>query len=183
MKNWKKYTVLFMTCCLALCTLASAATNDGTFTGYSNRQGYTPRSADVLLTSSKVYFDELKWDSRSRGASEYWEGELRGVDDPSDIGDAYEEPTAVAGSLPYLYKEYDSDDMSVGCSKMSALQTDVNYYAALTTEAKSGYYDGIELKVESEYGTWLVIDGLPKAYQVYAETLNTATNRSVAWAS
>ena len=48
---------------------------------------------------------------------------------------------------------------------------------------KSGYYDGIELKVESEYGTWLVIDGLPKAYQVYAETLNTATNRSVAWAS
>lgn len=72
--------------------------------------------------------------------------------------------------------------MSVGCSKMSALQTDVNYYAALTTEAKSGYYDGIELKVESEYGTWLVIDGLPKAYQVYAETLNTATNRSVAWA-
>ena len=51
MKNWKKYTVLFMTCCLALCTLASAATNDGTFTGYSNRQGYTPRSADILLTS------------------------------------------------------------------------------------------------------------------------------------
>ena len=55
-------------------------------------------------TSSKVYFDKLKWDSSSRGASEYWEGELRGVDDPSDIGDAYEEPTAVAGSLPYLYK-------------------------------------------------------------------------------
>ena len=80
MKNWKKYTVLFMTCCLALCTLASAATNDGTFTGYSNRQGYTPRSADILLTSSKVYFDKLKWDSSSRGASEYWEGELRGVD-------------------------------------------------------------------------------------------------------
>lgn len=156
----------------------SVATNDGTFTGTSNRKFYTPVSCSIESNSQYVYFNLLKWQEHYEfGSLYYWEGELRNP----NIADAYSNVTAVIGSLPYLYKEYDKDDASIGCRDMAGIVGGTNYYARLTMEKGPKYDQGVEIYFESEYGIYGITDGLPLNYQTFATPLNTKSRKNIAW--
>lgn len=181
-KTRKIYLALLIAFSLCLGTTAYAATADSSFSSsVSNRQFYTPKSCVVQVSPTRIDFSNMKWDARDFGAAYYWEGELRSDDGVYSIADAYTNCTAVTGSLPYLYKEYDRDDVSVGCSDMSGLRSTKTYYASLTTIKGPSFDSGIKLLVESEYGIWGGFDGMPLRYQVYIPRLNTVSNKIVSW--
>lgn len=160
---------------------ASAATDDGVFTRTSNRQPYTPNSCIVSVQSTRVTFYNMRWDDGYMfGGAIYWEGELRGTGG-YNISDAYSDAVSVTGTLPYLYYEYDEDDVSVGCKGMSDIDPDVTYSGIIDTVEGPNYDDGVELLVESETGIYLFLDGIPQNYQVYEDHINTVTNRMVSW--
>lgn len=60
---------------------------------------------------------------------------------------------------------YDAEDVSIGCSNCSNLVTTLSYFGKLSVTPKSGAntteYSAL---IESEYGTWLGMDGLPLRY-------------------
>ena len=179
MKHKHLRIVSLLLTALILTTFASASTDDGTFSSSSdsNRRTYTPKSCSIQLDSTHAYFNTLKWDNNiSYGAAYYWEGELRG-----EVHSAYSSLVSVAGSLPYLYKEYDNDDTSIGCRDMSGIVGGTTYYAALTLNTGTGFSSGADLWFESEYGIFGVTDGLPLHYQAFATHLNTRTKRNIAW--
>jgi len=161
-----------------------AATQDVTFTSSSDgRQFYTPHTCSIVVTDTCVYFSHLQWENRSFGAAYYWEGELRAGTTSVEVADAYGSCTAVVGTLPYLYKEYDPDDISVGCADMAGLDSSETYYAQLTTTTGPDFSSssGVELKFESEYGMHLGVDGLPLRYQEFSTHINTQTRPAISW--
>ena len=130
-------------------------------------------------------FKNLSWTNSAWGTGHYWEGEVRGYNG-ANISDAYLGVTAIAGNLPNMYKEYDSDDLSLGCSELSGLVAGNTYYATLTTEMADSFNDGVELWFESEYGDWYGWfgengDGDPLRYQLFAERFHTTDNRILYW--
>lgn len=173
----KTLAMFLVVACLTIST--SAATNDGTFTASSNREFYTPKRCSIVSNSEHIYFENMQWEERSYGAAYYWEGELRGVNE--NISAAYSNATSVAGSLPYLYKEYDENDVSIGCRDMGGIVGNTNYYASLTATEGPRYDNGVDLYFESEYGIYAITDGYPLHYQAFQHYLNTKTCRNLAW--
>ena len=79
-------------------------------------------------------------------------------------------------NLPGAYKEYDSDDVSIGCFPGSAYST-TTYYGTLYLNKRSNPSTSPVL-FESEYGSWYYIDGIPELYETIFPTLNHGTARS-----
>ena len=161
--------------------VASAVTDDGAFTANSNRKFYTPKACDIQINEGHIYYSLLQWDDYMFGSAYYWEGEIRGTSEP--ISAAYSNVTAAVGSLPYLYKEYDEDDATIGCRDMAGITGNTSYYVGLTMTKGPKYDQGVELFFESEYGIWGGIDGLPLNYQGFVGRLNTKSARAMAWVS
>lgn len=158
----------------------TTATDDGYFGASYNRAAYTPMSCTVNITGTTASFTNLRWEGNNFSGSDYWEGELRGTQGYS-ISDAYLNATGITSSLPNAYREYDDDDMSIGCKNMSQIAPAQTYYAVLNATKGPRFDSGVELIVESETGTWLIIDGLPLRYQVFEQTLNTKSRRMIGW--
>ena len=180
-KRCKRMFVILMAVVMSLSSSVFAATDDGTFTANSGRAFYTPINATVTLSSTSIRFSNLHWEDRAWGALLYWEGEIRPGSASYEIGDAYSGVSAVTGTLPYLYEEYDEDDLTMGCNDMSGLRASNTYYATATVTAGPSYSSGVPLIFESEQGVWMIVDGLPSRYQAFATQLNTATKRTTSW--
>ena len=182
----KKLSALFLISCLLLTSLSItifAATNDGAFNRSTNIQFYTPTSCSVTMYDDTVHFSTLQWNTNQFAGAHYWEGELRGHPNSSAISNAYSGVTAVSGSLPGLYKEYDKDDMSIGSSCIQNISTNQYYYATLNVVKGPSFNSGVDVIFESEFGTWLIIDGLPSRYQTYDYIMNTASGNRISWIS
>lgn len=160
----------------------SIATDDGPFGASYNRRYYTPISCTVNIAEKTASFKNMKWENYVFESTDYWEGELRGTNGYS-IDDAYAGASGITSNLPNAYYEYDEDDMSVGCKTASQTKPDQIYYAILTTTKGPQFNNGVELLVESECGIWggPLNDGLPTHYQVFEQTLNTVSRRTVSW--
>lgn len=179
MKKIRFILVLFVIAAMIVPAYA-LATDDGYFSASYNRKAYTPISCTVNVTTTTASFTNLKWADNNFSGSSYWEGELRGTRGYS-ISDAYLRADAITSNLPNAYREYDEDDMSIGCKNMSQIDPSQIYYAVLSATKGPQFDSGVDLIVESETGTWLLIDGLPQQYQVFDQTINTASRRMIGW--
>ncbi len=158
----------------------STATDDGVFGASYNRWYYTPISCTVHIAETTASFKNMKWEDYVFESTDYWEGEIRGTNGYS-IDDAYPGASAITSNLPNAYYEHDEDDMSVGCKTASQTDPAQIYYAVLSATKGPQYNNGVDLLVESECGIWMVVDGIPTHYQVFEQTLNTASRRTVSW--
>ena len=179
MKHLKKY-ISFVLVILCLTIQVFAAVDNGVFYDESTALSYTPSSATIRLTSDSVRFTNLEWIGNTFVEDHYWEGEIRARSGYT-VEDAYTGVTAVVSDLPGAYKEYDTDDVSIGCSSAYWIVPGNSYYGTLTTDTGNLYNSGVDLYFESEMGVYLVVDGFPIAYQYYDETLNTRSNTSISW--
>lgn len=180
MKKYYKKPLSVLLVLLLLTTPIFAAKNDGYFTSDFNRQDYTPRICQIVISENNVYFENMQWDDYSFGAALYWEGEIRRVSE-GEFADVYSGLIAGTSNLPFFHKEYDEDDVTVGCHGMSEIKGNTLYYAGLTVEKGPKYDQGIDLVFESETGIWGICDGLPTNYQTFGTYLNTVRRTAIAW--
>ncbi len=136
---------------------------------------YTPTEGKAGFYNDNVYGQSMKWPTSALNnfsSTHFWELEFRiyknGVAAKStDIYDVNAGANLYT-NLPnayYEYSTYDAEDVSIGCSNCSNLVTTLSYFGKLSVTPKSGAntteYSAL---IESEYGTWLGMDGLPLRY-------------------
>ena len=183
MKKIISLSVLFaFVLCTLLCSVSALQVDMPFDSRGNNRQEYTPKSCSVTLYASSVNFATLEWGPLTNySGGNYWEGEIRGTDSANTLASAYGGVSGVSGNLPHLYKEYDSNDLSIGCNNMGYIVSDQYYYAVCSTSAGSSFNSGVNLLFESETGQWLGVDGWPVRCQEHSTHMNTATANRLSW--
>lgn len=193
----KRFIPLLLVCALLLAGAASAisvATVDPQFSYADdpNRQQYTPKHCMIQLTPSAVKFTNMQWQAfwTPYGDLDYWEGEIRVHDDnvlSPTLLEVYSSCSSVKSDLPDCFKEYDEDDLTLGCN-ISKINQFTTYYGTLNVIEGWRYDAGIALMFESEYGSPRVDvgnfeDGLPLRYQYYdtKTPFDTALSPILSW--
>jgi hypothetical protein len=143
---------------------------------------FTPYDGIASVTSTKFRGGALKWSQTSidqYGNGDYWELEARN----SNIENVWGSSTGSVSNMPNFYIEVvDDDDRSIGCSHVKNLVADTSYYGEINFTA-SNTYGGKIIGIESEYGWWLIGDGLPYGYEQnpLSLTTNAGYTSSVGW--
>ena len=145
---------------------------------------YTPYTAKVSVNTSSVKGKDMKWSSEQISlfdSNDYWELEFRAYNsdlefiDPNTI---WEGKGSIDTNLPSGYREFDENDVTVATKKCSNLEADKKYYATQTLKAVSNPASA-SFYIESETGSYFVIDGIPEYYEVFKN--NAKKNIEYSW--
>jgi|GEM_PF-2678655 len=145
---------------------------------------YTPYTATVSANSDSVKGSSMKWTSEQISlfdSNDYWELEFR----PKNSSGSLINPNtiwvgkgSISSNLPSAYREFDENDVTVATKKCNALQAEKSYYATQTLTEVSNPASATFI-IESEMGSYFLIDGFPEYYEVFMT--NAVKNTSYSW--
>lgn len=168
----KKIVLLTTMLCalLGVANIGYAATEDPW-----GPQPYTPYDAVVFVNNSginaenMVWSDDLLW---TASVNDAWELEFRPYKissgnfvNPNEIFS--KSGASLVTNLPYAYKEFDENDISIGTRKVTSVIPENTYYAAQNLTKITNDLYAYAYNVESEIGLDLIFDMLPHRYEVY----------------
>ncbi|GHV20028.1 hypothetical protein FACS18949_15780 [Clostridia bacterium] len=143
---------------------------------------FTPYHATASISSTGISGSGLQWSTSSVNTyngyvlQQFWEFEFRNPNAPTLWGSQ----TGAISNLPSFYTEIDENDRTLGSHGTKSLSASTTYYGQVNYNPLPNY-SGEQIEVESEYGTWILWDGLPAYWEANPTKLITGSVNSISW--